>query len=137
MAGRTGALALLLTFLPALAEAQARAGWGNVGKQKPEPPFWTRPLFDGFWMAWTPATLAFFVFIFAAIALMGLLEWRRPGGAPRHGILGLDTTRGDRLFLSLLGSAYIFLAWLAFIDPPLWGPLAIAAAWTAFVFRKV
>ena len=44
---------------------------------------------------------------------MGLLEWRRPGGAPRHGVLGLDTTRGDRLFIALLGSAFIFLGWLA------------------------
>jgi predicted small integral membrane protein len=36
---------------------------------------------------------------------MGVLEWRSPGGAPRRGILGLDTTRGDRLFITLLGSA--------------------------------
>ena len=50
---------------------------------------------------------------------MGVLEWRRPGGAPRHGILRLDTTRGDRLFLSLVGAAWIFLAWLAFFPPPL------------------
>ena len=88
-------------------------------------------------MAWTPATLAFFAFVFASIALMGVLEWRRPGGAPRHGVLGLDTTRGDRLFLSLLGAAYVFLAWLAFFSPPLWIPLALAIAWTAFVFWKV
>ena len=45
-----------------------------------------------------------------------------PGGAPRHGILGLDTTRGDRLFISLLGSAFIMLAWLGFVGPPLWVP---------------
>ena len=25
---------------------------------------------------------------------------KKPGGSPRKGILGLDTTRGDRLFLS-------------------------------------
>jgi predicted small integral membrane protein len=88
-------------------------------------------------MAWTPATLAFFIFVFSAIALMGLLEWRRPGGAPRHGVLGLDTTRGDRLFISLLGSAYIVLGWLALFSTPLWGPLGLAVLWTAFVFRKV
>ena len=88
-------------------------------------------------MAWTPATLAFFAFIFASIALMGVLEWRNPGGAPRHGVLGLDTTRGDRLFLALLGAAYVFLAWLAFFSPPLWIPLAVAIAWTGFVFWKV
>jgi predicted small integral membrane protein len=131
------ALALLLTLLPGLAHAQAKAGWGNLGKAEEKGFSWTQPLFDGFWMAWTPATLAFFVFIFLAIALMGLLEWRRPGGAPRHGVLGLDTTRGDRLFLSLLGAGWIFLAWLAFFPPPLWIPLAIAVGWGIFCFRKV
>ena len=127
----------LATLFPAVAHAQAQPGWGNVGKQEPQGFSWTRPLFDGFWMAWTPATLAFFATIFALIALMGLLEWRSPGGAPRHGVLGLDTTRGDRLFISLLGAAWIFLGWLAVFSPPLWGPLALSTAWTAFVFWKV
>jgi predicted small integral membrane protein len=89
------------------------------------------------WMAWTWPTALFFVFIFGCIALMGLLEWRSPGGAPRHGVFGLDTTRGDRLFISLLGSAYIFLAWLGLFSTPLWAPLGLAMLWTAFVFRKV
>jgi predicted small integral membrane protein len=68
---------------------------------------------------------------------MGVLEWRSPGGAPRRGILGLDTTRGDRLFISLLGTAFIFLGWLGLMGTPLWGGLAISLAWSAFVFRKV
>ena len=128
------ALALLA---PAAVHAQAQPGWGNVGKEEDTGFTWTQPLFDGFWMAWTPATLAFFVFVFGCIALMGLLEWRSPGGNPRHGILGLDTTRGDRLFIALLGAAYVFLAWLAFLAPPLWVPLGLAVAWTLFVFWKV
>ena len=89
------------------------------------------------WMAWTLPTAAFFVFVFASIGLMGALEWRRPGGAPRRGALGLETTRGDRLFITLLGSAYIFLAWLGIVGTPLWGGLAIAVAWGTFVFMKV
>jgi predicted small integral membrane protein len=68
---------------------------------------------------------------------MGVLEWRSPGGAPRRGILGLDTTRGDRLFITLLGSAFIFLGWLGLMGTPLWGALAIAMAWGAFVYWKV
>jgi predicted small integral membrane protein len=126
----------LAALVPSAAAAQ-QAGWGNVSKAQSEPPFWTRPLFDGFWMAWTPATLAFFAGVFVLIALMGLLEWRRPGGAPRHGILGLDTTRGDRLFISLLGAGWIFLGWLFLFSEPVWGALALAVAWGAFVFRKV
>ena len=127
---------LALAILAPAARAQ-QAGWGNVGKQEPQGFSWTRPLFDGFWMAWTPATLAFFGFVFLSIALMGLLEWRRPGGNPRRGVLGLDTTRGDRLFIALLGAAWIFLAWLAFFPPPLWIPLGLAILWTVIVFWKV
>lgn len=134
---RKAVTALALALAPAAALAQATGGWANVGKPKETGFSWTRPLFDGFWMAWTPATLAFFAFVFCAIALMGLLEWRSPGGAPRHGVLGLDTTRGDRLFISLLGSSYVFLGWLALMGTPLWGALAIAVAWGAFVFWKV
>ena len=89
------------------------------------------------WMAWTWPTAALFVFFFASIAAMGVLEWRSPGGAPRRGILGLDTTRGDRLFISLLGSAFIFLGWLGLMGTPLWGALAIAVAWGGFVYWKV
>ena len=89
------------------------------------------------WMAWTWPTAALFVFVFASIAAMGVLEWRSPGGAPRRGILGLDTTRGDRLFISLLGSAFIFLGWLGLMGTPLWGALAIAVAWGGFVYWKV
>ncbi len=89
------------------------------------------------WMAWTWPTALFFIGIFAAIALMALLEMRWPGGNERQGILGLTTTRGDRLFISLLGSAYIFLAWLGLVGTPLWWPLGLAIAWGAFCFWKV
>jgi predicted small integral membrane protein len=133
--GRLALLAVLL--LPEVVQAQAKAGWGNVGQQEETGFSWTRPLFDGFWMAWTPATLAIFVFIFASIALMGFLEWRSPGGAPRRGAFGIDTTRGDRLFISLLGSVYILLGWLGLFSTPLWGAFALCFAWSAFVFAKV
>ena len=89
------------------------------------------------WMAWTWPTAAFFLFVACCIATMGFLEWRSPGGSPRHGILGLDTTRGDRLFITLLGSAFICLAWLGVMGTPLWGGLVLAVAWGAFVFRWV
>jgi predicted small integral membrane protein len=89
------------------------------------------------WMAWTWPTAAFFAFILLCLVAMSVWEFYSPGGAPRHGILGLDTTRGDRLFISLLGSAFIFLAWLAFMGPPLWWPLGIAIAYAIVVFRWV
>ena len=89
------------------------------------------------WMAWTWPTAAFFVVVFVLIAVMGQLEWRRPGSAMRRGVLGLETTRGDRLFISLLGAAFIFLAWLAILGAPLWGALVAAVVWSGLVFWKV
>lgn len=89
------------------------------------------------WMAWTWPTAAFFVFVLLAISAMGIWEWRRPGGDPRRGLLGLDTTRGDRLFITLLGSAFIFLAWLGLMGTPLWGALIISLLYGIAVFRWV
>jgi predicted small integral membrane protein len=88
-------------------------------------------------MAWTWPTAAFFIFILLALVTMGVWEWRSPGGNPRRGVLGLDTTRGDRLFISLLGSAFIFLAWLGIIGTPLWGALIISILYGLSVFRWV
>ena len=89
------------------------------------------------WMAWTWPTAAFFIFIALAIATMGVWERFSPGGGPRRGILGLDTTRGDRLFISLLGSAFIHLAWLGLMGTPLWGGLVISLLYIVAVFRWV
>ena len=89
------------------------------------------------WMAWTWQTAAFFGVIALLLVIMAVWEWRVPGGAPRRGVLGLRTTRGDRLFISLLGSAFIFLAWLGFFGLPLWAPLGIAILYALTVFRWV
>jgi predicted small integral membrane protein len=89
------------------------------------------------WMAWTWQTAAFFLFIFLCLATMSIWEYFAPGGAPRRGIFGLDTTRGDRLFITLLGSAFIFLAWLGIMGTPLWGALILSLLFGFFVFRWV
>jgi predicted small integral membrane protein len=85
-------------------------------------------------MAWTWQTALFFGVIVALLVLMTVLELRAPGGAPRRGILGLTTTRGDRLFISLLAAGYIHLLWLAFFGTPLWGAsaLSLLIAWVLF-----
>jgi predicted small integral membrane protein len=89
------------------------------------------------WMAWTWQTAAFFGAIFLMLVGMTVWEAASPGGAPRHGVLGLDTTRGDRLFISLLGSAYINLAWLGLVGPNLWWALALSIVYAIGVFRFV
>ena len=89
------------------------------------------------WMSWTCPTAAFFAFILACLVAMSIWEWRVPGGSPRRGILGLDTTRGDRLFISLLGSGFINLAWLGFVGSPLWGAVVLSVLYAVAVFRLV
>ena len=89
------------------------------------------------WMAWTWPTIFFFLFVFGSIAAMGVWEYYVPGGSPRRGIFRLDTTRGDRLFITLLGSAFIFLGWLGLYGVPLWGGLVLSLIWGFVVFRWV
>jgi predicted small integral membrane protein len=89
------------------------------------------------WMAWTWPTAFFFLFIFASIGAISVWEYFSPGGGPRRGVFRIDTTRGDRLFITLLGSCFIFLGWLGFFGTPLWGGLVIALIWAVFVFRFV
>ena len=127
---------LSLALLPAAASAQTQ-GWGDLGKPEEKGFSWTAPLWPDFWMAWTPATLAVFVGIFAAMAVLTVLEIRHPGGDERRGVRGLVTTRGDRLFISLLGTSYIFMAWLWLVGMPLWAPLGLSLLWGVFVFARV
>ena len=89
------------------------------------------------WMAWTKPTALFFGFIACCLLVMSLWEWASPGGAPRDGILGLQTTRGDRLFISLLGSAFIHLAWLGLIGQPLWWASGVSVLYAVMVFAFV
>ena len=89
------------------------------------------------WMAWTWQTAVFFSAIAASLVAMTLWEFARPGGHPRIGILGLLTTRGDRLFISLLSAAYIHLLWLALATGPLWIASIIAVAVAILVFSLV
>ena len=92
---------------------------------------------DFSWMAWTWPTATFFLVIAAMLVGMTLWEWAVPGGSPRYGILGIETTRGDRLFISLLGSAFIPLAWLGLVGPNLWWALGISLVYAVGVFRTV
>ena len=89
------------------------------------------------WMAWTLPTALFFIAIFTLIVSMAVWEYFSPGGNPRIGVLRFETTRGDRLFVSLLGSAFIHLAWLGLVGPNLWWALALSVVYAIGVFRFV
>ncbi len=66
------------------------------------------------WMAWTTPTAVFFLFIVSALVVLTLWEIKVPGGSPRRGVLRFETTRGDRLFVTLLGS---YPAWFGLYPP--------------------
>jgi predicted small integral membrane protein len=98
---------------------------------------WFAPLIRGGWMAWSFPGALFFLTIALLLALMAVWEYASPGGNPRVGILRFETTRGDRLFISLLGSAFIHLAWLGLIGANLWWALALSLVYAIGVFRLV
>jgi predicted small integral membrane protein len=63
------------------------------------------------WMAWTPPTAIFFALLAATLGVMTWLAVAYPE-AERVGILRIPTTRGDRLFISLILTAVIHLLWI-------------------------
>jgi predicted small integral membrane protein len=65
------------------------------------------------WMAWTPPTAIFFAALACTLAVMTYLAAVYPE-AERVGVLRIPTTRGDRLFISLITAAVIHLLWIAF-----------------------
>ncbi|MGL5167114.1 MAG: DUF2160 domain-containing protein [Afipia sp.] len=65
------------------------------------------------WMAWTAPTATFFCLLAATLGTMTWLAMRYPE-AERVGVLRIPTTRGDRLFISLIATAVIHLLWIAF-----------------------
>ena len=103
------------------------------------------------WMAWTVPTAIFFVLLSMTLAVMTWLAVAYPE-AERVGVLRIPTTRGDRLFLSLVLAAVIHLAWIGFFGAApiatlpigagidvssLWLASAISLAAAVVVFRTV
>lgn len=88
------------------------------------------------WMAWTWPTATFFIVIATLLIIFTMLAVRFPE-VPRKGILQIETTRGDRLFITLLGSAFINLAWLGYGLGPQPYALLVCLVYAAAVFRWV
>jgi predicted small integral membrane protein len=70
------------------------------------------------WMAWTLPTAIFFAALACTLLVMTWLASVYPE-AERVGVLSIPTTRGDRLFISLILAAVIHLAWIGLVgtDP--------------------
>ena len=88
------------------------------------------------WMAWTWPTATFFIVIATLLVTFTVLAIKFPE-TPRKGVLRIETTRGDRLFITLLGSAFINLAWLGLGLGPQPYALIVCLVFAAAVFRWV
>ncbi len=88
------------------------------------------------WMAWTLPTAIFFVIIAFTLITFTILAIKYPE-TPRIGVLRIETTRGDRLFITLLGSAFINLAWLGLVSASQPYALIVCLIYAAAVFRWV
>ncbi|WP_394708327.1 DUF2160 domain-containing protein [uncultured Desulfuromusa sp.] len=86
------------------------------------------------WMAWTMPTAIFFIVIACLLVVMTVWQIKAPS-IERKGFLPIATTPGDRLFIGLLGSAYIHLAWLGLSTLSIWIALVISIIWMIVLMR--
>ncbi|MGX5219198.1 DUF2160 domain-containing protein [Pseudomonas sp. S9] len=86
------------------------------------------------WMAWTLPTALFFGGI--GLLLVGMTVWElRSPCVERRGFLPITTSRGDRLFIGLLGSAYLHLMVIGVTDWSVWIASALSVVWLVVVMR--
>ena len=86
------------------------------------------------WMAWTLPTAVFFITI--GVILIGMFIWQLISPTQEtRGFLPIETTRGDRLFIGLLGSAYIHLAWIGLTDFTIWIALVISVVYAVVLMK--
>lgn len=85
-------------------------------------------------MAWTAPTATFFVVIALLLATYTVWGMRSPS-LPRKGLLPMITTRGDRLFVGLLGSAFINLAWLGLTEASQWFAVGVSLLFMIVIAR--
>jgi len=104
------------------------------------------------WMAWTLPTAIFFAALACTLLVMTWLASAYPEAA-RVGVLSIPTTRGDRLFISLILAAVIHLAWIGLVGTnpiaslpigeegieisSLWLASGISLATAVLIFRTV
>ena len=97
-------------------------------------------------MAWTLPVAVFFTCIVLMLAGMTVWEIKSPT-LMRKGFLPMATTRGDRLFIGLLGAAYINLAFVGMAgwftewfsleqEPSIWISFSFSMLWLVLAMRK-
>ena len=75
--------------------------------------------------------------LFGTIALFAVLDHFWPS-QPRRGLFRIETTRGDRLFMSIMLFVGLILTWLAFTpDSSAWYFVAVSAVGSTVIFLFV
>lgn len=79
------------------------------------------------WMQWNWVGSVFFILLFLSITGLTIWDIVSPG-CSKKGFLPIPTTRGDRLFIGIMGSIGLTLIWLAIVgNHALWLILVIVA----------
>jgi predicted small integral membrane protein len=84
------------------------------------------------WMEWTVPTAIFCASIIVIVIAMTVWQTVSPS-LERRGFLPIPTTPGDRLFIGILTSIYIFFFWVGLSHLSLWLLLGIVVCWTLMV----
>ncbi len=86
-------------------------------------------------MAWTLPTTIFFITIAVGLTTFTILELVRPTTKEKIGFLPMSTTRGDRFFISLLGSALLHLVFLGLAPSLIMIGSIASIVWAVMVLR--
>ena len=84
-------------------------------------------------MAWTLPTAVFFIAIAIGLTAFTIVEVLKPTTKEKSGFLPMRTTRGDRFFISLLGSAFIHIVFLGLAPSLIAIGSILSIAWVIIV----
>ncbi|PSQ97388.1 MAG: hypothetical protein BRD55_02915 [Bacteroidetes bacterium SW_9_63_38] len=88
------------------------------------------------WMRWTIPTVIFVSSILTMLATLTVWDMKDPGWAREGTVLPIETTRGDRVFMSLLLMGVFFCFWLYVVGYTLtWIILLFGATISVVVIR--
>ncbi len=87
------------------------------------------------WMHWTWMSALGFALLAALLASLAVLDHHRPGYG-RKGILPIETTRGDRVFMSIATFITLVFAWLKYFPEATSLSVFAIAGCLAFIIMK-
>lgn len=87
------------------------------------------------WMAWTTGTAIFVAAVLLFLVLVTVVAVVFPS-VERKGFLPIATSRGDRIYISLLGLGLVMILYIVIVDMPLpFGVVIALAAWVGPVLK--